>query len=267
MDQELNKQFKRLNRKEEKILNKRENKFLKSTIDPIMNQLEEKIPNKLKETLEKAFLKAFHLVFEKGHSYIEKTYKKDEIQLEHDLNNYAIDKRLSKKYIKRLDKQANAAKMINTSLTVLEGGILGLLGIGLPDIPLFIAVIMRTIYEVALSYGYDYKSDEEKAYILYLICGAMTKGETQRRFNKELNSLACLIDQKIITEINLKVQMEETAKILSEAMLVGKFLQGIPVVGVVGGAVNYTIIKRIGNYASIKYKKRYLLKKAREKQV
>jgi len=47
--------------------------------------------------------------------------------------------------------------MVNTSITVLEGGGLGLLGIGLPDIPLFIAVIMRTIYEVALSYGYDYK--------------------------------------------------------------------------------------------------------------
>ncbi len=266
MDQELNKQFKRLNKKEEKIISKKQNKLLKSTIDPIINKVQEAIPNKLKFTLESAFLKAFYLVFEKGDRYIERTYKKDQIQLEHDLYNYAIDKRLSKKYIKRLDKQADSAKMINTSLTVLEGGVLGLLGIGLPDIPLFIAVIMRTIYEVALSYGYDYKSDEEKAYILYLICGAMTQGEQQKTLNKELNILASQIDQKMTTEIDLKVQMEETSKVLSEAMLVGKFLQGIPVVGVVGGAVNYSIIKKIGTYASIKYKKRYLLKKAREKQ-
>nr|WP_250637592.1 EcsC family protein [Clostridium formicaceticum] len=111
------------------------------------------MPDKLKLTLENAFSKGFQLVFEKGEVYIEKTYKKDRIKLEYDLNNCAIDKDLSKKYIKRLDKQANYAKMLNTSFTVLEGGVLGFLGIGLPDIPLFIAVIMRTIYEVALSYS------------------------------------------------------------------------------------------------------------------
>lgn len=34
-----------------------------------------------------------------------------------------------------------------------EGVGLGLLGIGLPDIPLFTAVILKSVYEIALSYG------------------------------------------------------------------------------------------------------------------
>lgn len=264
MDRELNKQFKRLDKEEQKIINKKENRLLKSTLSPIKNTIQGKIPEKLNGILEKAFLKGFQLVFEKGEVYIEKTYQKDRKELEHDVNNYALDKDFSKRYIKRLDKQANNSYMVNTSFTILEGGVLGFLGIGLPDIPVFIAVIMRTIYEIAISYGYDYKNSKEKAYILLIICAALSQGGEQEKFNEQIDSLGNAIDQQTADKIDLKVQMLETSRILSEAMLVGKFVQGIPVVGSVGGVVNYTILKKIGKYASIKYKKRYLLKKSKE---
>lgn len=263
MDRELYKQFKRIDKKEKRILNKKESKLVESKITLIKHQIQGKIPKKLKSTLESAFAKGFQLVFEKGDAYIEKTYKKDRIQLEHELNNYAIDKELSRRYIKRLDKQAKYSKITNTSLTVIEGGILGFLGIGLPDIPLFIAVILRSIYEVALGYGFDYKSDREKAYILLIICGAMSQGEIQKSYNDQLDMLGSQIDKGIETHINLKARMNEASKVLSEALLVSKFVQGIPVVGAVGGVVNYTIINKISRYSSLKYKKRYLLKKAR----
>lgn len=265
MNRELNKQLKRLERKEERILNKKENKLFKSQVAPIKNQIQEKIPDKLRLTLENAFYKGFQMVFEKGETYIEKTYKKDQRILEHDINNYAINRALRKKHIKKLDKRANQTKMVNTSFSVLEGGVLGFLGIGLPDIPLFIAVIMRTIYEVALSYGYDYKNDEEKLYILLLICGAMSQGERQKKFNEEINGLGDRIDQKMESEIDLKVQIKETAEVLADAMIVGKFVQGIPVVGAVGGVVNFNIINKIGRYTIIKYKKRYLFNKVRNR--
>lgn len=266
MNRELNRQFKRLDKEEQRILNKKENKLLKSKIDSLMNTIQGKIPENLKAILEKAFLKGFQLVFEKGEAFIEKTYQKDRKELEHDLNNYAIDKELSKKHIKRLDKQASNSNMVNTSFTILEGGVLGFLGIGLPDIPLFIAVIMKTIYEIALSYGYDYKNSKEKAFILLIICGAMSGGEKQRKFNEQIDCLGNEIDQQINVEIDLKVGMTEASEILSEAMLLGKFVQGIPFLGVVGGAVNYSILKKLGKYASIKYKKRYLIKKVKEKE-
>lgn len=264
MNREFRRQLKLIEKQEDKILNKKENLLYKLKIDPIIEKIQGKIPEKLITTLEAAFYKGFQLVFEKGHVYIEKTYNKDKIQLEYDLNNYAIDKVLNKKYIKNLDKQANNSNMINSSFSIIEGGVLGALGIGLPDIPLFISVIMKTIYEVTLSYGYQYETEEEKAYILLLICGAMTKGDKQKEFNVKIDGFESNINDDRVTILNLKEQIKETASVLSEALLMAKFIQGIPIIGIIGGIVNYKIIKKIGSYARIKYKKRYLLSKVRE---
>jgi hypothetical protein len=143
----------------------------------------------------------------------------------------------------------------------LEGGILGLLGIGLPDIPLFLSVIVKTIYEVALSYGYQYDTPEERTYLLLLICGAITKGEQQLEFDKDLELLGVKIDHNIVDDLSLEKQMKDTAHVLSDSLLTAKFIQGIPIVGAIGGAVNYNILNKIGKYAGIKYKKRYLQKK------
>lgn len=262
MNKELKKQLKRLNKKENRILTKKHNNVFKSKFSPVIDKIQDRIPLKLKTTLEAAFLKGFQLVFTKGTSYIEKTYNKDKIQLEYDLNNYALKKEINRRHIKNLDKKSNRSKRINSSVAILEGGVLGILGIGLPDIPLFISVIIKSIYEVALSYGYDYNSEEEKAYILLMICGAMTQGDRQKYFNDKIDQLGDRIDQRTSVEIDLTDNMEITAAVLSEAMLTAKFIQGVPIIGVMGGIVNYSILKRIGKYASIKYKKRYLLNKA-----
>lgn len=264
MEREWNRQIKRLEKKENRILSKKPS-FLQTKVEPIINTIQEKIPDKLQATLEGAFFKGFQLVFEKGSMYIEKTYNKDKHKLEHDLNNYAIDKVFHKRYMKRMDKQANLSQGINSAVTVLEGGVLGFLGIGLPDIPLFIAMVMRTIYEIALSYGYDYENDREKIYILHIICGAMTRGEEQKAFNERINQLGSQSSQQSQIEISLEDCVRSAARILSDGMLSAKFIQGIPVAGVVGGVVNYQIIRKIGKYAKIKYKKRYLLSKAKDK--
>ena len=50
--------------------------------------------------------------------------------------------------------------------------------------------------------------------------------------------------------------MEETAGILSRELLYMKFLQGIPIVGVVGGAFDLKYMKEITAYAELKYRKR-----------
>ncbi len=263
MDRELNKQIKSLNKQENKILNHKENKLVKAKVDPVIEKIKGKIPDKLIYTLETAFIKGFQLVFEKGYLYVEKTYNKDKLQLKYDLNNQAVEKKITKKNIKMLDKHSNHSKRLNSFISGIEGSTLGVLGIGLPDIPLFIAMIMKTISEVALSYGYKYETNEEKAYILLLICGAVSKGDKQKEFNEEIDQLGKRIDQNIKTAINIEEQMEDAATVLSEAILTAKFIQGIPIIGVVGGIVNYNIIKKIGKYASIKYKKRYLIGKVR----
>ncbi|MBS4539392.1 EcsC family protein [Clostridium sp. D2Q-11] len=261
MNSKFKRQLKKLNKQEKKILNKKENKLVKLKINPIRDKIESKIPDKVKNALDIAFFKGFHLVFEKGNQYIEKTYDKDKIKLEHDLNNYKIDEKVNRKHIKELDRQSRRSKIFNSSFSILEGGALGVLGIGLPDIPLFIATIMKNIYEIALSYGYDYEREEERVYILLIICGAMTQGKPQLAFNDQIDRLGHNIDQGVYNEVNLEEQIRVTSNILSDSMLAAKFVQGIPIIGAVGGIVNYNIINKIGKYASIKYKKRYLLRK------
>lgn len=261
MSKELSRQLQSLEKEEQKILHKKENGLMKHRINPLKDKIMEKIPDKLSSTLQVAFTKSFELLYEKGDVLIEKTFKKDDRQMEHELLNYALDKDLNKRYIKRMDKQAGQSNLLNTSFSVVEGGVLGFLGIGLPDIPLFIAVVLRNIYEIALSYGYDNQSDEEKFYILVLINTALAQGERQIKLNDRLDVLGSYIDDKRALKLNMKKQMEITGDTLAEAMLVAKFIQGIPVVGTVGGVVNYSIIRRISQYAGIKYKKRYLLKK------
>ncbi len=261
MDQQLNDQWNDINRKEQKFLQQSDKAFVSGTLSPMVGKLQDKIPKKLKDTLDAAFYKGFQMVFEKGSPYIEKTYNKDKLELDFDVNNYAIEKRMNKRHIKRLDRQSGQSKLVNSSLSALEGGVLGLLGVGLPDIPLFLGVIVKTIYEIALSYGFQYDPPEEKAYILLLISCSITQGETQQELNKELDLLSDKLDHDLEFRQELDQSIKNTANHLSEALLTAKFLQGIPLVGVIGGAVNYSILNRTAKFARIKYKKRYLLKK------
>lgn len=262
----IEQQMKRLEIQENKLLNQTENTLTKSTIAPVMNKIQNKIPEKLKTVLNSAFYKGFQLVFEKGSPYIEKTYNKDKLETEFDINNYAIDRKLNKKHMMRLDKQSMQSKLVNSSFTVLEGGVLGFLGIGIPDIPLFLSVIIKTIYEVALSYGFHYDTQEEKVYILLLIRGAIAKPDSRKECDNELEKLGADIDQNIVSQVNLNDQMKVTAEALSDSLLTAKFVQGIPIVGAVGGIVNYNILNRISSYARLKYKKRYLIKKSKAEQ-
>jgi len=261
MNKILNKQFKKISRQESKLLYENKNKLI--NIKPVKDKIESKIPAKVKTALNAAFYKGFLLVFEKGTNYIEKTFDKDKALLEYDLNNYAIDKKLSNKHIRKISRRANYSRMLNSSISVLEGGALGFLGIGLPDIPLFIAVIMKSVYEIALSYGFDYKTEQEKAYILLLICAAVTDKDKQLHFFDMAEKLQTNADNKTEQDIDLTYYMRSAADALSDAMLTAKFIQSIPVAGAVGSVINYSIINKICKTANIKYKKRYLINKSK----
>ena len=76
----------------EKLL-KREQKFIiereEKKVNFLNQKLSEKVPDKLQSTLDKAFVKAFGTVFQKGTDVIEKTYKKEELQQTFKINEYA----------------------------------------------------------------------------------------------------------------------------------------------------------------------------------
>lgn len=258
MKNNINKQLINLMKKEQKILNKKENGIIKGKLSPIFNKIESKVPEKLKSTLDSTFYKGFQLVFEKGTKYIEKMYDKEKIQLNHNENNCSIENDSSNKNIKVMDRHAKKTNFINTSISTFEGAGLGFLGMGLPDIPLFIAMILKTIYEIALSYGFKYESDNEKNYILNLVCASLTNGEVQEKYNNKVDEIAYKLNNNININFDLDEQIKGTSNILSDSLLTSKFIQGIPLVGVVGSITNYNVINKISKYSTIKYKKRYL---------
>ncbi|MBD7912134.1 MULTISPECIES: EcsC family protein [Clostridium] len=260
MNKILNKQIKKLNKEEKKILDKKENKLIKEKINPLVEKVEAKIPKKLKSTLDVAFYNGFKIVLNKGTKYIEKMYDKEKIQLEHDINNYSMQKRINKKSIKLIDKKARKSNLLNSTISTLEGGTLGILGIGLPDIPLFIVMILKTIYEISLSYGFNYEREEEKVYILNLITVALLKGELKDEYNSKLDELAKKIDLDLNINYIMDDEIKKASDSLSQGMVTAKFIQGIPLVGAIGGVTNYVVINKISKFAALKYKKRYLSK-------
>ena len=249
----LNQELNRLNKKEERFLNK----------DIVEGNLKlkiyEKIPENLEETLKKTFIKAFEIIFNKGTSIIEKSFNKEKINLEYEINKFILDYKEDKTNIKKLDKYSKKTNLVNNLITTSVGTGMGILGFGIPDIPLFVATILRGIYQISLSYGFDYKNEKERIYILRLIRIALSKTvDEKKQYNEELK------DEK---SYNAKLgdEIKTTAKIMANALLIEKFIQGIPVVGAVGGIVNNSIYRKISNFCMIKYKKRYLINKLNNK--
>ena len=233
-------------------LEQQETRFYKGKRTPfsLKIQLLEKIPPKVQSSLEYAFEKAFIMIFNKGTSVIEKSFDKEGREIDFLANDFVLSQKIHKKSIKRLDKTTKISHFLNRASTTTTGIGLGFLGIGLPDIPLFLGFVLKGIYETAISYGYSYTSEEERRYILRLIRISLT-----RQWEDEDCTLT--LDQEI----------KKTAQCLSQELLLEKFIQGIPLVGAFGGIVNHRVYKDISKFSFIQYKKRYLAEKNQKTRV
>jgi len=245
---------------------KKEQRFLADRAekkDTFLNKkLAEKVPEKLQGTLDSAFAKAFALIFEKGTGVIEKTIKKEDLQKSFKINEYADRIWQTRGSLKVFEKKAEKAGWLNVVASGATGMGMGALGVGIPDIALFVGFILRSMYEIALDYGYDYESEAERGFILMIIEGAVAYGEELRRVDGRIN--AYIEMSELPADYNEKQQIAQTAAGLSKELLYMKFLQGIPIVGVVGGAYDVVYLKKIMEYANLKYKRRFLLKKKNE---
>lgn len=246
-------------------LNKQEERFLKKRADKKethLNQfLSEKVPRKLQETFNTAFTKAFTLIFEKGTGVIEKTYNRENMEKNFQINRYAAELKEGKKELRAFSKNASNSSRKNMALSAVSGIGMGVLGVGLPDIPIFTAMLLKSIYEIALSYGFEYESQEERYFILLLIQGAVSYGDEMRAVNDKAN---VYIETGKLPDDYIQAEMiGQTARCLSKELLYMKFLQGIPIAGVIGGAYDVIYMKRIVEYAELKYSRRFFIKAER----
>ena len=134
---------------------------------------------------------------------------------------------------------------------------MGVFGLGIPDIPLFLGILLKSIYEIALSYGFSYDSEKEQVFILRLIETALLEKEELMAGNLKLNRI---IDGTEKLPMDREKQMRRTADVLADEMLYLKFVQGIPVVGILGGVSDMVYQKKLTEYAQLKYKRRFYRK-------
>ncbi len=208
-------------------------------------KIEKYVPKGLAGTLTAAFTKAFEIIFRDGTGIIKKTYGRGGSDNDD---------------ISRLHSRARAILARDTVITAAEGTGLGLAGIGIPDIPVFTAVLLRNIYQLAECYGFEYDSKTEQVFMLKLIETALSYGDEAEKLNDEVNTLMDQIDNEDYTYYGLiSQQINKAAEAVSKEVLYMKFVQTVPVVGAAGGVSNLTCLNKVGRYAELKYRKRFIM--------
>lgn len=221
--------------------------------------LEQKIPEKVYTGLETAFCTGFSLVFQHGRKLIELTYKKENLKQEHILRDQAVQTEGSRRDFKQMQKNVRNAGLKNMAATTAEGMALGALGVGMPDVVLFLATLLKGVYETALHYGFQYETPEEQYLILRMMSASLKTGRAWLREDAKVEELLQADAMGVDPEV-LKEQIKKTASAFAVDMLVLKFIQGMPVVGFLGGAANPVYYRKVMDYVQRKYRKRYLLK-------
>lgn len=250
----------RLERREARLLNSRGFHPLAG----VGQAAEARIPPALRDTLQTAFQKAFSTLFgPNGTTFLEHTFAKGRLEKKQGIWDEGPAPGQAKKELRRLARQRRNARAAEVCVSGVEGTALGLLGVGLPDIPVMLGILLRSLYEAAATYGFSCDTPEERVYLLLLLQGGVTKGDTRRAISRRADQLGRALDHGWPTDCCLEQEMERTANLLAERLLFLKFIQGIPVVGAIGGAGNLSMSYTVSKYGSMKYQKRFLEKKVR----
>ncbi len=230
----------------------------------VLSELKGKIPEKAVNGLYTVFNKAFHIVFTKGTSVIEKTYDAQYLRFKHDRFNSLLSEKGRKGFT---DLYIDSAKkqLRNLALSTVEGVCLGLAGIGLPDAVAFVGFILKGVYETALNYGFDYNVPTERLFILKMIQASLSKGKEREILNRQVNEMIFFDFQ--FCEESFEQDIKRTSEIMVDEMLLCKFVQSVPIIGAAGGMFNGLFYNRIICYVQLKYQKRYLLRLAQQNNV
>ena len=143
----------------------------------------------------------------------------------------------------------------------------------------------------------EIKQSEEQCYILKLISTALSRGDAAESGNRSLDAMGPLIrtgtplSETALSGTTLSGMplpgtfcgqdglaalpggpeshdtaflrtslMQQASHALSSELLYMKFLQGIPIAGIIGGVYDAVYLKRIADYVDMKYKRRFLEK-------
>ena len=254
-------------KKELAYIQRKEEIFRKSAEKEPANwnrNLSDKIPDKVTASLQAAFAKTFTIVFERGTTVISSAYNKDNLEQNHKIQDDTIRVKGSRRELKRIRKMAAKHNLANSALATAEGAGLGILGIGMPDIVIFTGVLLRGAYECSAQYGYDSSLPHERYLILCMMEAALLRKDDWEQANRNVDRL--MLSGVEPTDSEMKAQIKRTSDAFAVDMLLLKFVQGLPIVGIIGGLGNPVYYNKIMKYVQIKYYKRYLLSLQNKKE-
>ena len=227
----------------------------------LMAKVEARIPPKLVGSMDEAFYLAFQMLFEKGTRLLRLTFSEKRLRAERFIREYYLKEDPNAERVQSFHKSARTGGIVNTVLATIEGFVMGLFGMGLPDIPVLMSLLLRTVYTTALRYGYRFDNPRERYFILLVLSAALAKDSERKAYSERADQVGRAIDTGELHRFDLDEQMRETSKALARSMLVVKFIQTTSIIGVVGGAQNFAASRKVAVMANLKYQKRFLLRK------
>ena len=250
----------RLEQKEQRMLRRTSPAPLAGTVE----KLRRRIPYTVQYNLERAFEKAFSLLFSpEGKRFLEHTYARRTLEANALQWESPLSPAQARKALSQLNRSAGLSAAVDNTAAGVEGALLGLLGIGLPDIPVLLAWLLRSLYQNSTRYGIPCDSPAEQVYLLLVLQGALTDGDTRRTLSQRADRLGRALDHGWPVEYDPEAELRAAAALLSDRLLLVKFVQGLPIVGIVGGAANLSLSGAVTRYGTMKYKKRFLERKVR----
>ena len=227
----------------------------------LQEKAREKAPQKVMDKVRTALIKGFILIFTKATPAIEAAGGLKKKKLKADLNISSLDKGVSLGAIQRIDDAAAGTASTNKEITTVEGAVMGLFGWGPQDSPIFLAVILKSIYEVAVSYGFDYTDNAEKRYIIALMNAALADPFDKVALSETCDEVGLAIDlgDGDGSEIS-EDELQEAAEKIADSILILKVLMMIKVAGTFSAVTNYKMVKQVTEYAKIKYRQRFLFR-------
>lgn len=100
---------------------------------------------------------------------------------------------------------------------------MGALGIGLPDVPIFLAAVFKTLFEISLSFGYPYDTKQEQTYQMLLICAAVGEEAERKQAAVDANIVAQQIRMGAgICSVSFEEAKQRASKALWQCRFDGK---------------------------------------------
>jgi uncharacterized protein (DUF697 family) len=147
-------------------------------------------------------------------------------------------------------------KVYQTTATA-EGALTGAAGflVGLSDLPLWFAIKIKMLFDIAALYGYSTKDFKERVYLLYVMQLAFSSRQHRRKVYEIVanweHTVALLPDDE--TAFDWRVFQQEYRDYLD----IAKLMQLMPGIGAVAGAVvNHRLTKKLGITAMNAYRMR-----------